>query len=1727
MPFIDLSKPKQIQEEDATTAIDVVAIHGLYEDAISTWTERQGNVLWLRDIYPHRATKTRILLYSYDASALAAPGEGSSDRLLSCATTLIAELCSQRSDAHTRKRPIIFICHGIGGLLVKRALAFSCMRRSPRVEHQRSIYLSTYAILFMGTPHKGMKKRSILMTKKREMSGSNEFMMNLREGSEMINEIGDVFASILNDFCIFNFWEEIKTTSENSAEYIVEEDSAAPLWENVERCGIFANHSGLVKFGNAENYGYQLVQDALKSEDRMNQTLRLDYDTERNQPSLANVPTNHAFARDINKWFLVERQPTRFFTGREACARDVKHKFSEAQRQVGRKNHAIFAIYGLGGSGKTQFCLKYVHDNRLRYWGIFWIDASTTENAEASFAKIDQQVRDGSNHSKEGSCSAAMHWLLQCKKPWLIVLDNADDPDMDLSRFIPAGSHGHILITTRNPSVVDYATVGHVKFQGMDPEEAISLLLRTAKVMDQTESPNPRSRSLAQCIASELGYLALPLAQAGATIRRKIYSLERYLHHYLGHRKAMSYRETRSIDDTNIITTWEIPFQRIASRPSVEYRNAVDLLHIFAFMHFESIPEEIFQRAWNEIEESQAYSNRFPEILRPDSSEDFQARLRSAIQVLSSYSLVDHELKTRAFMLHPVIHAWARERLSDKDQRKWFDCAMSVLASSISSKLEASGRRFRQLLIPHMDACLKTLKQQRPQFPETIERAADVEKFAWVYAENGMWEKARDLQVLVVNFRSRHLGRCHEATLSAKRHLGSTYWNLFDLKPLIILQMWMLLALWFIRPTLSCWLTLTPWKPDHVAYCLALDDLTQSLWLVGQRERSKRVGERAVNGLIKHLGREDPKTLNAMFNLARTYLHLGEYQKSSEMLVYVLKMRKRFFGMNHLDTLMVKNEYGVLLCAQKKYLAVAERLVSNVLKSRKEMLGEEHAYTLWSVNDLSKVLCERGRPAEAAVMLKRIIPIVSRTLGDNHAGMSMTKGNLARALALCGEWVSAEKVLGPLLNAMPAEHPDWIHAKYGYIRIQARLGQSDEVERSCNALLDQIAKGKILSLDNPRTTAIAEELFKVYRAKNRLAEIRALKKRIPSLDENNFIGDEFDVYAIRKSSQPTMHANNGAQRAGELSSDANDTIPNTGQPSIPNYKYSPLPTESSFRVLELLPGEKNADLAFRLHLEDWSKSPVYEALSYAWGDSKNKVPTLCDEQPLYITTNLRDGLIHLRQSDRSRFLWADAICIDQNNLEERGQQVSIMRQIYANATKVVVWLGKDEDGEAAKAAQFMQTLAISLCRRLPNELRDMKAMDDLYSLTDNAAFTDDKSAWLSVAWYFSRAWFQRLWVFQEVNSGPNVDVICGTSHLSWDVVGLAATYIKRWPAVREHISNIHEGFWYNAYIMRSRHHQSTISAASMLLQGQNFVASDPLDKVYALLGTRPLRKWESSLQPDYKRSRQSLYWEIAKRCLVEDKDPFLLSCAQHNRGVNLEDFPSWIPQWDQERVRVPIAMQKAGWNASSDSALFAEIQGNDAILELQGVVLDTILSEYELDPDVLFNENEHSSVLGNPTDHSLLKLWREQRDLVFSLYPSTKQLAKAFASTFVLGYRINYDEEYRERLMADFSAHVIRLVQLCAQDSRQYAEMADEAPNGDWKNYLHEAHSMSYRRAFIRTTKGYMGLVPNATQVGDSVCIIFGCKVPYILRKINGHHFLVGDAYIHDVMDGQAMELDF
>jgi hypothetical protein len=140
------------------------------------------------------------------------------------------------------------------------------------------------------------------------------------------------------------------------------------------------------------------------------------------------------------------------------------------------------------------------------------------------------------------------------------------------------------------------------------------------------------------------------------------------------------------------------------------------------------------------------------------------------------------------------------------------------------------------------------------------------------------------------------------------------------------------------------------------------------------------------------------------------------------------------------------------------------------------------------------------------------------------------------------------------------------------------------------------------------------------------------------------------------------------------------------------YTYEPLPDDQSIRMLTLHSGKDSDSLLCELNFVNIKSAGSYEPLSYVWGDPGAKYTILVGTAELKITTSLYCALRRLRLPDKSRRLWADQICINQEDKDERSKQVEFMNMIYKNASHVLVWLGLDEENLADQAFQLIHKL---------------------------------------------------------------------------------------------------------------------------------------------------------------------------------------------------------------------------------------------------------------------------------------------------------------------------------------------------------------------------------------------------------------------------------------------------
>ena len=371
-----------------------MAVHGLQEDEFEAWTDPSSRILWLRDLLPKTIQVARVLTFGYRAPASAFYGNGSADRVQQHAHTLVADLQADRALEGCPQRPIIFICHGLGGILVKKALAYSSSRTSKNVEHLYSIFTSTYAILFFGTPHHGLeqgswtavapnKSRSILKPREHE----SQLLSAIKPESETLQAITDHFAPLMKQFHIFFLWEEIPSDLPEGPRHVVTEASAAPIIDNTERAGVPGNHVQMIRFSDASSTSYRTIMEALVRYSRDAPAVisrRWQQATE----ALSRARSNEAielaglafdvhnsgrpfyYERKIsemlrNKFFFIPQVVSSIFTGREDAASIVAASLLNTEgNTIGQQRRLV--IHGIGGSGKTQFCSKFAQDNRER-----------------------------------------------------------------------------------------------------------------------------------------------------------------------------------------------------------------------------------------------------------------------------------------------------------------------------------------------------------------------------------------------------------------------------------------------------------------------------------------------------------------------------------------------------------------------------------------------------------------------------------------------------------------------------------------------------------------------------------------------------------------------------------------------------------------------------------------------------------------------------------------------------------------------------------------------------------------------------------------------------------------------------------------------------------------------------------------------------------------------------------------------------------------------------------------------------------------------------------------------------------------------------------------------------------------------------------------------------------------------------------------------------------------
>lgn len=426
-----------------------------------------------------------------------------------------------------------------------------------------------------------------------------------------------------------------------------------------------------------------------------------------------------------------------------------------------------------------------------------------------------------------------------------------------------------------------------------------------------------------------------------------------------------------------------------------------------------------------------------------------------------------------------------------------------------------------------------------------------------------------------------------------------------------------------------------------------------------------------------------------------------------------------------------------------------------------------------------------------------------------------------------------------------------------------------------------------------------------------------------------------------------------------------------------DFKYSPLLPFSeggnpSIRLVELQP--RAALYSQPLHTSTQGLILVnlvdaylgdgkpYEALSYCWGDNKIKHPISLNGRNFLVTANLHAALHRLQKDDAVRRIWIDAICVDQYNIDERNQQVRLMRQVYSSCERCLVWLGEFAEDVSMGVEVISKMEALRHAMAEMGDIEDLREMqfEDKGMMLELLGLSKNQQ-WESLNCIMSAPWFRRVWIIQEVTFPPIVTILCGDAELDWDETVATMDFGQRIGLVGSlpNPLNIVLKGNYNAFRnlggMRMKGPEEHL--IQVLLRFRGFEATDIRDNIFALMalqeGPRRKNNYSRSI-PELKDPPQPEVSVVSKKLslgsLMDRMRDKLLSGVAFFQNIVALDERIAVLKIEQELVAITEDIeQKRGTSRLSQKTKQATIRDAGEKRRWQQSTTPNICSPFSID----------------------------------------------------------------------------------------------------------------------------------------------------------------------------------
>ena len=664
----------------------------------------------------------------------------------------------------------------------------------------------------------------------------------------------------------------------------------------------------------------------------------------------------------------------------------------------------------------------------FRFWGIFWIDARNEGSITKGFANI---ARRCGQHDE--SLEGAMSWLQNTHHSWLLILDNADNPDLDLHQFSPAGRKGSILITTRLTECAEYHTTGDPDYyEKLSRDTATTLLLKASRLELTVRGVHEDN---AHAVVDLLGYHALAIIQAGAAISQGLCNLREYREMFLSQRRILlsCFPKQASSEYRGVYATFEVSATHLASLVDPIGKDALELLNFYASINFTDFPEIAFEEAWMNSRDETVVSSDLNadgeediEMLSPwhvsnlpifmkNNSDDMKLhrlRFRKARSLLVSLSLVTFDSDRNTTHMHPVSHFWSRDRLQNQEISKAGISGLCVVSLSMMNPYTRDFDQLRSQLQPHIESIAYRLKEMDFQESKFYFQQS-VYRLWWALCRLSCDSALFDLLQMIPVLADSSWIRTENGQNIQNLH-GICMSNFGDASKAIIL----LEQLNEARAQ-----TLAAEDPRYIA---SQHSLAKAYLKNGDTIRAIEIFERVVCVRDKILGPEHINTQSSQHELAGAYLQVEENEKAIVLLETVVEIRIRTLGPEHPECLKSQHELArAYLCVEDNEKAIA--LLETVVEIRTRTLRPEHRDFLASRYNLAKAYLSVEENGKAIALLETAVEIKTRTLRPEHPERLKSQHELARAYLQIKETAKAiallEKVVEIRTRRLRADHP--------------------------------------------------------------------------------------------------------------------------------------------------------------------------------------------------------------------------------------------------------------------------------------------------------------------------------------------------------------------------------------------------------------------------------------------------------------------------------------------------------------------------------------------------------------------------------------------------------------------------------------------------------------------------------------------------------------------------------